>query len=480
VELQVVLDRQAPRSLQGQLESQLRAAILGNRLAPGTRLPPSRVLAAQLNIARGVVVGAYGSLVDSGYLISRQGAGTVVAGATLPDESDIDFTPRDRPEPADCRWDLRAGWPDLAGFPRGDWLAATERVLRAMPHSGWGYNDPRGAPELRSALANRLARTRGIAPAPARLLITTGSRQAHQLAFRLLRARGARRIAVEDPGWYVQRLAAEDAELEAVPVPVDADGLQVEVLVGLDVDAAVLTPAHQFPLGVALTPARRAALLAWADRHEAFVIEDDYDAEFRYDGRPIPALHAEAPQRVISIGSLSKTFAPALRMGWMALPAELALPAARAKERMDNGSPWLEQLVVAELENSGRMNRHLRRTARRYASRRNALVTALATELPEVQVRGMASGLHLVAELPPTLDEAAVLAAARARSISIQGVTQMRLATPPGPPSLLIGYSNLPEALTPRVIRELAEAVAETKAREQPAARPLPSGPARV
>jgi GntR family transcriptional regulator/MocR family aminotransferase len=312
-------------------------------------------------------------------------------------------------------------------------------------------------------LANRLARTRGIAPAPARLLITTGSRQAHQLAFHLLRERGARRIAIEDPGWYVQRLAAEDANLEPVPVPVDSDGVRVDLLMELRVDAAVLTPAHQFPLGVALTPARRAALLAWAERAKAYVIEDDYDAEFRYDGRPIPALHAEAPQHVISIGSLSKTFAPALRMGWMALPSELALAAARAKERMDNGCPWLEQLVVAELETSGRMDRHLRRTARRYASRRRELVAALASDLPDAQVRGLASGLHLVAELPAAFDEAAILAAAHARSIAIQGVAQMRLATPPGPPSLILGYSNLSESLIPRVIRELAQVVAATR-----------------
>jgi GntR family transcriptional regulator/MocR family aminotransferase len=408
------------------------------------------------------VVSAYESLISSGYLLARQGAGTVVAGIPDLEEHEIDFTPHWAWDPPDARWVLLAGFPDLGAFPRGDWLNATMTVLRRMPQSAWGYTDARGASELRVALATRLARTRGIMPSPERIVVTNGSTQAHLLAFKVLKERGAARIAVEDPGWPMQKVVAEDAGLEPVPIPVDEQGVRVDVLAEAGVGAAVVTPAHHFPLGVTLAPERRAALLGWAGHSGGVIVEDDYDAEFRYDGFPTPALQVAAPEHVISVGSFSKSLAPGLRLGWLVLPSELAVQAARIKERLDNGSSILGQLVVAELEASGRMDRHLRRMARRYERRRKTLVRALDRELPEIRLLGIAAGLHAAAELPATLDEGAVVEAARSRKIAINGISYARIKTPPDPPMLELGYGNLPETSIREAVSALAEAVAST------------------
>jgi GntR family transcriptional regulator/MocR family aminotransferase len=300
-----------------------------------------------------------------------------------------------------------------------------------------------------------------------RVVVTNGSRQAHHLVLQLLSNLGARRVAVEDPGWVIQRLAVADAGMEPVPVPVDEHGMQVERLAELDVQAAVVTPAHQFPIGVPLSPKRRAALLEWARDADGMIVEDDYDADFRYDGDPVPALQSVDPERVITIGSLSKTFAPALRLGWLLAPEELAAPAARLKERMDNGSALLEQLVVAELEVSGRLDRHMRRMARVYAARRAALVAAIDRELPDVRVHGIAAGLHAVAEMREDVEEAAVVDAARARGIALEGVSSFRAQTPPRPAMLALGYANVPEAAIPHAVAALAEAVASVSTRSR-------------
>jgi GntR family transcriptional regulator/MocR family aminotransferase len=261
----------------------------------------------------------------------------------------------------------------------------------------------------------------------------------------------------------IQRFAVADAGMEPVPVAIDEHGMQVERLAELDVQAAILTPAHQFPIGVPLSPERRTALVEWARSAGAMIVEDDYDADFRYDGEPVPALQSIEPERVITIGSLSKTFAPALRLGWILAPEELAAPAARLKERMDNGSPLLEQLVVAELEVSGRLDRHMRRMARAYAARRAALVAAIDEQLPDVRVHGIAAGLHAVAELPEGVEEGGVLEAARARGIALEGVSAYRVVSPPRPAMLALGYANMPEAAIGAAVAALAEAVASVR-----------------
>jgi GntR family transcriptional regulator/MocR family aminotransferase len=463
-ELLVVLNRDSAGTLRSQLSAALREAVVSGRLADGTRLPPSRVLAAQLGVSRGVVVAAYEQLVMAGYLVARPGMGTVVTSGAMAPDAEVDFVPAYLPTPREPRWNMHPTWPDVSAFPRADWQAAVQRVLGQIDNEAWGYGDPRGAVELREALARRVARTRACRAAADCIVITNGSRQAHHLVLRLLSELGARRVAVEDPGWVMQRLATADAGMEPVPVAVDELGMRVQELGDLGVQAAILTPAHQFPSGVTLAPERRAALLDWAREAGAMIIEDDYDADFRYDGEPLPALQSLDPGRVITIGSLSKTFAPALRLGWILAPRELAAAVARLKERMDNGSPMLEQLVVADLEASGRLDRHMRRMARSYATRRVKLALAIRRELPDVRVRGIAAGLHAVVELAADLGEEEVVAAARARGIALEGVSSYRVATRPPPAMLALGYANLSEPAIAGAIGMLAEAVASVRA----------------
>jgi GntR family transcriptional regulator/MocR family aminotransferase len=463
-ELLVVLQRESAGTLRSQLSGELRDAIVSGRLADGTRLPPSRVLAAQLGVSRGVVVAAYEQLVLAGYLVARPGMGTVVTSGAMVSDVDVDFLPSSLPRPRQPRWNMHPTWPDVSAFPRADWLAAVQRVLARMDNDSWGYGDPRGAVELREAVARRLARTRACHATPECIVITNGARQALHLTMRLLSELGATRVAVEDPGWVVQRQAAADARMVAVPVAVDGLGMRTHELTERGVQAAVLTPAHQFPTGVTLAPPRRAALRTWARKSDGLIVEDDYDADFRYDGAPLPALQSTDPERVITIGSLSKTFAPALRLGWILAPRGLAAATARLKERMDNGSPLLEQLVVADLESSGRLDRHMRRMARSYSARRATLARAIARELPDVCLRGIAAGLHAVAELPDDLEENAVVDAARARGIALEGICAYRIVTTPPPAMLALGYANLAEAATPRAIATLAEAIASARA----------------
>ncbi|MEA2190560.1 MAG: GntR family transcriptional regulator / MocR family aminotransferase [Solirubrobacteraceae bacterium] len=464
-ELLVALDRESRGTLRAQLSAALREAVVSGRLADGTRLPPSRVLAQQLGVSRGVVVAAYEQLTLAGYLVARTGVGTVVTSGEIVSEADIGFVPAYLPTPREPRWNMHPTWPDVSAFPRADWLAAVQRVLARMPSEAWGYGDPRGAPELREALARRIARTRACQAAPECIVVTNGSRQAHHLVLRLLAERGARRVAVEDPGWVMQRLSTADAGMEAVPVAIDELGMRVQDLAALDVQAAIVTPAHQFPTGVTLAPSRRAALLDWAHDVGAVVVEDDYDADFRYDGEPLAALQSIDPERVITIGSLSKTFAPALRIGWILAPRELAAAAARLKERMDNGSALLEQLVVADLETSGRLDRHMRRMARSYATRRATLAGALARELPDVRVRGIAAGLHAVVELTADVEEQAVVDAARSRGIALEGVCAYRVDSAPPPAMLALGFANVAEPAIGRAIATLAEAIASVRTR---------------
>jgi len=364
------------------------------------------------------------------------------------------------------RYDFRYGVPDLAAFPRAAWLAAGARTLRALPDARLGYGDARGAIELREALAAYLGRARGVVADPQRMLIGGGTRQSLGLVWRVLGEQGARRVAIEDPGWAAQQETVRDAGLEPVPVSVDEDGLRVEDLAALDVDAVVLTPAHQCPTGAVLSPARRAALLEWARQRDALVVEDDYDAEYRYDRAPVGALQGMAPDRVAYAGSASKTLAPALRLGWLLLPGELAVAAAAHKSRADRGEPLAHQLQLAELIARGELDRHLRRTRRRYRARRDALVDAVAAELPGARVEGIAAGLHAVVRLPEGADEAATVRAAAERGVALDGLAAFRRAAPPsaagagqGRAALVLGYGNLTEQAITRGIAELARAM---------------------
>src|SRR4051794_14621971 len=347
-ELLVELRRDDGAPLRGQLEAGLRAAIRAGRLTSGARLPASRVLAQDLGVSRRLVVEAYEQLRAEGYLEGRTGAGTFVrgedggGGSGAAEPSPVAPPP---PQPS-LRYDFFPGAPDLAGFPRADWLRATREALRRMPDRALGYPDPRGAAELRGQLATYLARVRGVVAAPEHVVVAGGAQQALALIGTALRATLARApvIAVEDPCMPRHRLLLAELGAEIVPVPVDGDGLRVDLLAAIGADAVLSTPAHQSPTGVALASDRRGELVAWA-RGGRVVVEDDYDAEFRYDRTPLGALQGLAPDHVAYVGSTSKTLAPGLRLGWIVAPGRLVQPIARARLMDDAGSPTIDQLA---------------------------------------------------------------------------------------------------------------------------------------
>jgi len=451
-ELLVELDRSARRPLRAQLEDGLREAVRSGRLPAHGRLPASRALAADLGISRRLVVDAYAQLLAEGYLTARRGAGTYVAGAP-----GVPAAPHAAPAPRPLTFDFFPGYPDLASFPRGAWLRVLRETLRDAPDRAFGYPDPRGAPELRRALAGHLGRVRGVVADPESIMICSGAAQAFAL---LARAMAGLTVAVEDPGLPVHRsiLAAYGAEL--VPLGVDGDGARVEQLTGgLRAGAALVTPAHQAPTGVVLSSARRAALLSWAAEGGRVVIEDDYDAEYRYDRAPLGAMQGLAPDRVVYTGTVSKTLAPALRLGWLVLPARLIGPLVEQKLLADHGSPTIDQLALARLLESGAYDRHLRQARRRYRARRDALVAAVAAHLPGARVTGLAAGLHALVRLGRPVDGAALVRAAAAESVGVYPLGFAYISPRALDDGLVLGYANLAEPAIEEGIRRLARAL---------------------
>jgi GntR family transcriptional regulator/MocR family aminotransferase len=441
----------------------VRSGIRSGRLAPGTRLPGTRELARELGVSRGVAVEAYAQLTAEGYLTTARGAGSVVAAGATPAPSPLAdaparLVPAVGPHPA---YHFHPGIPDLAAFPRAAWQRSLRAALRSAPDAALGYGPVTGAEPLRESLAHYLGRARGVVAEPQRVVVTSGLTQGLALICRLLRARGARRVAMEDPGFLEHRMVVRHHGLEAVPVRVDDQGLQTAELERLDADAVVVTPAHQAPLGVVLAPERRTALLAWAQRRDALVFEDDYDAEYRYDRGPIGALQGLAPDRVVYAGSASKVLAPGVRLGWLVAPAGLVDELAREKRLDDVGSPVLDQLALADFLARGELDRHLRRMRPHYRQRRDALAAALAERLPQVRLGGIAAGLHAVALLPWETDEAALVAAARQRGVILHPLGDARFHTRSGPPGLWLGYGNLAPPALARGVGALAEAYAE-------------------
>ncbi|MEV6109074.1 PLP-dependent aminotransferase family protein [Streptomyces sp. NPDC051940] len=449
-ELLLALDRRSGEPLRVQLESQLRTAIRSGRLESGERLPSSRELARELGLSRGLVQEAYAQLQAEGYLVTRTGSATRVA----PCAEQAAGPAREEepaPEPPRLLADFRHGVPDLTAFPMTDWLWALREAGRRIPTAELDYGDPRGSARLRAVLAGYLRRVRAAAADPAHTVVCAGYAQGLALTLRALADAGVRTVAYEDPGapGTARRYAAL-AGMEAVPVPVDSAGLDVAALERTGARAVLVTPAHQWPTGVVLAPERRTALARWAVRHDGYVVEDDYDAEFRYDREPVGALQGLAPDRVVSIGTVSKSLAPALRLAWLLCPPPLT-PAVRALKALeDRGSPALDQLALAVLVESGRYDRQLRRMRARYAARRVALVEALAAHAPAVRLTGLAAGFHAVAHLPAGRDEAAVIAAARERSVGLYGMSACRSSGEPEPPQLVLGFGDTTE----RAVRE--------------------------
>jgi GntR family transcriptional regulator/MocR family aminotransferase len=457
-DLHLDLDAATGRSLRARAEWALREAVRSGRLAPGTRLPPTRTLAGQLGVSRGVLVDAYAQLAAEGYLHTRRGGGTTVARApSTAAEPEPDPDPG-RPSatttaPA-IRHDLRPTLPAVDVFPRAAWASALTRVVRTVPDERLGYAHPLGEPEWRATLAAWLGRRRGVRAAPAQVGATGSVRFGLPLVWDLLGARGVRRVGIEAPGWprIAESLAA--AGLEAVPLPVDGGGIDPADVIRHRLDAVAVTPAHQFPTGAVLASARRTALVSWAREQGAWLLEDDYDAEYRYDRQPVGSLQGLAPDVVLYAGSASKILAPALRLGWLVLPAALAADLeGRDPWPLTGTPPPLDQLALDDLVVRGEVDRHLRRQRTRYRRRRDALLDALGAALPTCPIEGAAAGLFLVLRLPAVADEEAIVAAAAGRGLPLEGLRT------PGRPGLTIGYANLPEAAAPAAAAELAAAV---------------------
>jgi GntR family transcriptional regulator/MocR family aminotransferase len=471
-------DPELPR--RAQLESGLRDAIRDGRLQPDSRLPSSRTLAGELGVSRRLVVEAYEQLAAEGYLLARRGSGTRVAPRAAIAAADADGMAPPAPVPAPVVGiDLFPGAPDLSLFPRRAWAQSLRRALAALPDARLSYGEFAGTTELRVALAEHLGRVRAAAAEPERVVVTAGYQQGLRLFCQLVRGRGGRRIAVEDPGYPVAGWTIESERLQVVPVPIDDDGIDVGALATADPDAVVVTPAHALPLGAVLAPERRRRLVAWARERGALVLEDDYDAELRYDRGPAGTLQGLAPDVVILAGTTSKTLAPALRLGWLLLPAELVPLAITARTMADGGGPRIDEWALADFIAGGGFDRHVRAARQRYRAKRATLLEALTSALPHARVRGIAAGLHAVLELPPGSDEAAVVERAKRDGVHPQGLATFTRSHPQ-PPSLVLGYGLPSEREIRQAVATIASAVAASPSASASAPKPLrESQPAR-
>ncbi|NIH85112.1 aminotransferase class I/II-fold pyridoxal phosphate-dependent enzyme [Amycolatopsis granulosa] len=461
--LQLDIGAAPPGGRSAWLAARLRDAIADGRLPVGSRLPATRTLSAELGVSRGVVTEAYQRLVEEGHVAGRGRAGTVVVAVpvTAPVPAPVratgtatgtatstatstvtGFDPGpdvfDRLRAAPARIDLTPGLPDLAAFPRTAWLRAERAVLDNLSAPDLGYGDPRGAPAFRLAVVNWLARNRGIRAGPGDVVVVAGVAQALGLLATVFTGHGITEVAVEDPGSLGVRQHLRNSGLTTPPVPVDDDGIRVT---GLRSPAVLLTPAHQFPTGVVLAGGRRRELIRWAG-DGGLIIEDDYDAEHRYDRAPVPALRSMLPERVCYAGSISKLLAPALRIGWVLVPPRYQREVVDVKRHADLGNAVLPQLVLGHLMESGELERHLRLLRRRHRRRRDAMIAALARHLPSATVHGAAAGLHLTITFRPGLSDVELAAAALARGVKVQPLSWHRQL--PGPPGLVLGYGATP------------------------------------
>ncbi|GFG53865.1 GntR family transcriptional regulator [Mycolicibacterium agri] len=449
-ELLVELDRNSPEPLHRQLAEGLRTAIRTGRLAPYSRMPSTRVLAADLGVSRRLVVDTYSQLVAEGFLISRHGSGTRVA--TVEPAS----APRDVPSGRRYDVDFLPGSPDLSSFPRTAWLRALRQALAQTDSESFGYVNPQGLHAARAAIADYLRRTRGVQADARHIVLCSGATQAIALLARMLRDDGLP-LAMEDPGFWLHRMVLRHNGIEPHPVRVDDEGLDVAALADSGAKAVLTTPAHQSPTGVVLSATRRTGLVEWA-RAGHLVIEDDYDAEYRYDRAPVGALQGIAPDRVIYIGSTSKTLAPGLRIGWLVVPPQLVGAIRLTKSLADTGSSVMDQLAFTQFLSSGGYDRHLRQMRRRYVARRNALLDALARHLPQATVLGAAAGVHLTVRFPDWYPIADLVRRAAAMRVNVEPLAACYADPATAPPGLLLGYANLTESQIEAGVATLARA----------------------
>jgi GntR family transcriptional regulator / MocR family aminotransferase len=432
----------------------LRDAMRSGRLVPGTMLPPSRTLAADLGLARNTVADAYAELVAEGWLASRQGAGTWVVD-TARAAGPVSAVP---PRPYGARvapvHNLMPGSPDVAEFPRNQWAASMRRALAAAPTEALRMGDPRGRPELRHALSDYLARARGVRASPDSIVICAGVRQAVQLLAQTLGGP----IAVENYGLFLFRDALAQTGVATVPIGVDDKGAVVSELDDMDVSSVLLTPAHHNPLGMSLHSSRRMQVVEWAERTGRFVWDDDYDGEFRYDRDPVGSLQALRPDRVAYLGSTSKSLSQVLRLGWMVLPRTLVDAVVDTAGGQQFYVDAISALTLAEFITAGHYDRHIRRMRARYRRRRDALVSALSPF--RVGVSGLAAGVNLLVMLPDGLEQE-VLRRCGDAGVAVTGLSIMRhpLAGPevPSPDGMVVGFGAPAEHAFPAAVSALCE-----------------------
>jgi GntR family transcriptional regulator/MocR family aminotransferase len=449
-ELLIELDRAASEPLHRQLADGLRTAIRTGRLAPHTRMPSTRVLATDLGVSRRLVVDAYSQLAAEGFLLSRHGSGTKVA--TVETAS----APRHNEQARRYDVDFLPGSPDLGSFPRAAWLRALRLGLADIGSESFGYVEPQGLAAARAAVADYLRRTRGVQADVQHIVLCSGATQAIALLGRALQE-SELPLAMEDPGFWLHRMILRHNGIEPVAVPIDDDGLDVAALADSGAKTVLTTPAHQSPTGVVLSATRRTALVEWA-RAGHLIIEDDYDAEYRYDRPPVGALQGIAPDRVVYIGSTSKTLAPGLRIGWMVLPPQLIGAIRLSKTLADTGSSVMDQIAFASLMTTGGYDRHLRQMRRRYLLRRNALLEALARYLPQATVLGAAAGVHLTVRFPDGYPIADLVRRAAAMRVNVEPLAPCYADPATAPPGLLLGYANLTERAIDAGVQALAQA----------------------
>jgi GntR family transcriptional regulator/MocR family aminotransferase len=446
------LDVTASSGRRAAIERALRDAIRSGRLAAGARLPSTRALAAELGTSRGTVTAAYDQLTAEGYLLARHGSGTTVAELT-----DLSTpAPSGPARTAAPRYDLRPGTPDVTTFPVTAWLRSARRALSSAPASAFGYGDPAGQLILRTALAEYLGRARGVLARPEQIVITTGYVQALALIARVVGRDGA--IAMEDPGLPFHRNVVHNSGARVVPLRVDGDGARTDLLPKMDVAACVLTPAHQYPLGMTLHPQRRHHAAEWARRRPGLIVEDDYDGEFRYDRQPVGAIQGLVPDHVVYVGTASKTLGPALRLAWVVLPERLVGPFVDAKRHADLHSDIVSQLTLADLIRTHAYDRHVRACRLRYRRRRDALVRRLAT-VPDVTVEGVAAGLHAVIRLAEPGSVDLVLTEAARHDLALDDVGRHWYGPSHGESGLIVGYGTTPESRYAAALDVLARVV---------------------
>ncbi|MGI8881513.1 MAG: PLP-dependent aminotransferase family protein [Jatrophihabitans sp.] len=449
----LALDRAGATPLGHQLEDQLRAAVRDGRMRAGERLPSSRRLSEELRVSRGMVVACYEQLIAEGYLVGSAGSGTrVAAGVSEPTGRSRPAGPTSPSTPTRHRVevDFEYGVPDLRSAPLRDWMWALREAGRTAPTAMMGDENDAGALRLREMVAAYHRRVRAGTAEVDQTVIVNGFRHGLVLALGALARAGFERVGLEDPGPRQHDEIVRRAGMQPIAVPVDRAGLDVDALHRSGARAVLVTPAHQCPTGVVMGPERRQELVAWAAEVDGIVLEDDYDAEFRYDRQPVGSLQGLAPDRVLALGSLSKTLAPGIRLGWLLVPRALTGPVIREKLLTSRGAPALDQLALATLLESGRYDRHVQRMREVYRQRRDVLARAVTEHAPGLRLVGLEAGCHAVLELPAGVIEAEVVQAALRRAVRVYGLSHYRVDAPRAgeanvPAGLVLGFGNVIE-----------------------------------